>query len=51
MKLEDYKRVFSITHKPDRNEFKTIVSVTGIGIIIIGLIGFILTIAKELFFK
>ncbi|MBW2993719.1 protein translocase SEC61 complex subunit gamma [Candidatus Woesearchaeota archaeon] len=33
-------RVLKITKKPDSVEFKTIVKVTGIGILIIGAIGF-----------
>jgi len=36
------KRVLKITKKPSRDEFKTIVKISGLGIIIIGLIGFII---------
>ena len=36
------KRVFRLTKKPNNEEFKTIVKVTGIGILIIGIIGFII---------
>ncbi|MBD3208836.1 protein translocase SEC61 complex subunit gamma [Candidatus Woesearchaeota archaeon] len=34
-------RVFRITKKPDKVEFKTVVKVSGLGILVIGLIGFI----------
>ncbi len=36
------KRVWLITRKPSQSEFKIITKVTGIGILIIGLIGFII---------
>jgi len=34
-------RVFKVTKKPDKTEFKTIVKVSGLGILFIGIIGFI----------
>jgi len=40
-------RVLRITKKPDKFEFITIVKVSGLGIALIGLIGFVLTIAKQ----
>jgi len=43
-------RVLRITRKPSREEFKTIVKVSGLGIVIIGLLGFIITMAKQLLF-
>lgn len=42
------KRVLAVTRKPSRLEFMTIVKVTGIGIILIGLVGFLLQLAKNL---
>lgn len=42
------KRVFIITKKPNKEEFKTIVKISGIGIIAIGLLGFIIQIAWQL---
>ena len=39
--VNECKRVLIITKKPDSDEFKTIVKASGLGIIIIGLIGFI----------
>jgi len=44
-------RVLKITKKPDAIEFKTIVKVSGIGILVIGLIGFVVQMVKILFFK
>ena len=44
-------RVLKVTKKPDAIEFKTIVKVSGLGILIIGLIGFIVQMAKLLFLK
>ncbi|MDP4012542.1 MAG: protein translocase SEC61 complex subunit gamma [Candidatus Nanoarchaeia archaeon] len=41
-------RVFKITKKPSGSEFKAIVKVSGLGILIIGLIGFIIHIAWQL---
>jgi protein transport protein SEC61 subunit gamma and related proteins len=48
--IVECKRVLKVTKKPDKLEFKTIVKVSGIGILIIGLIGFLINMAKELFF-
>ncbi len=45
------KIVLRVTKKPTKDEFKTIVKVSGLGIIIIGLIGFVVQIIKQLFFK
>ena len=43
-------RVLKIIRRPDSFEFKTIVKVSGLGIIIIGFIGFVLFMLKQLFF-
>ena len=43
-------RVLKITKRPDAIEFKTIVKVSGLGILIIGLIGFVVQMVKLLFF-
>ena len=45
------KRVLTVTKKPDMFEYKTIVKVSGIGIALIGLIGFVVTMARQLLFK
>ena len=42
------RRVFTVTKKPTKDEFKIIVKVSGIGILIIGFIGFIIQIAWQL---
>jgi protein transport protein SEC61 subunit gamma-like protein len=44
------KRVFRVTKKPSNLEFKTIVKASGLGMIIIGLIGFMIQMIKQLFF-
>jgi len=41
-------RVLTITKKPDSVEFKTIVKVSALGIAVIGIIGFILAMIKQL---
>ena len=46
--LVECKRVLKITKKPSGDEFKTIVKVSGFGILIIGLIGFIIHIIAVL---
>jgi protein transport protein SEC61 subunit gamma-like protein len=40
-KLNEYLRVLRISQKPDREEFEMSAKVTGAGMIIIGLMGFI----------
>lgn len=47
-KIKEYHRVLKITKKPSMQEFKTAVKVTGIGIIIIGIIGFTISIIAYL---
>jgi len=41
------KRVLKITKKPDQTEFKTIVKVTGVGILIMGLLGFVIQMVTQ----
>lgn len=43
-------RVLKITKKPTGKEYKTILMITGIGILVVGLIGFLITMVKQLFF-
>ena len=38
--IDDSKRIFTISKKPTWDEFKIMAKVTGIGILIIGIIGF-----------
>ena len=46
--IQECIRVFRITRKPTPEEFKTIVKVSGIGILVIGLIGFTVAIIWEI---
>ena len=48
---QECARVLKITKKPTMPEFRTIVKVSGLGIIIIGLIGFFIQMIKLLFFS
>jgi|TARA_B100001971_G_C18116236_1_gene496962 protein transport protein SEC61 subunit gamma-like protein len=43
-------RVLKVTKKPDKLEFKTIVKASGLGMVILGLTGFIIHMAKVLLF-
>ena len=43
-------RVLKVTKKPTKEEYKTIVKVSGLGILIIGLIGFVIQMLKQLLF-
>ena len=45
------RRVLTVTKKPTRDELVTIVKVAGIGIGLIGLIGFVLQIIDKLIFQ
>lgn len=45
--FNESKRVFRITKKPSMEEFKTIVKVTGFGMLAIGLIGFLIQITAQ----
>lgn len=49
--VRECARVLRITKKPTKDEFKTQVRVSGLGMIVIGLIGFLVTMARQLFFK
>ncbi|MBI1970043.1 protein translocase SEC61 complex subunit gamma [Candidatus Woesearchaeota archaeon] len=42
-------RVLKVTRKPSMFEFKTIVKVSGLGMALIGIIGFLIQLMKELF--
>ena len=48
--INESVRVLKVTRKPSKEEFTTIVKVSGLGMIIIGLIGFIITMVKQLLF-
>ncbi len=48
--IVECKRVLKVTKKPNSFEFKTIVKVSGLGMAIIGLLGFLVQMIKQLFF-
>jgi len=41
--VEQSKRIFSVSKKPDWSEYKQMAKITGIGIILIAVLGFVLT--------
>ena len=45
--IKECKRVLTVTKKPNKEEFKTIVKISGVGILLIGLIGFLIHAARE----
>jgi len=49
--MKECVRVFKITKKPTKEEYKTISKVAGLGILVIGLLGFIVHLLKTLLFK
>ena len=49
-KLQEYRRVIAVSTKPDREEFISSVKITGFGILLIGLIGFIIYLIYNLLF-
>ena len=48
--INECLRVLRVTRKPDKIEFKTIVKVSGFGILLIGFVGFVITMLKQLLF-
>lgn len=49
--FNQYRRVLRLLKKPTMDELKTISKVTAIGLLIIGFIGFLITLAINPFFK
>jgi len=47
--LENYRRVLQIARKPDKEEFIFISKVCGVGIILVGVTGFVLYIISTMF--
>jgi len=43
------KRILTVSRKPDANEFTTMAKITGLGIILIAVIGFIVTLIFKAF--
>lgn len=48
--LKQCERVLRVSKKPDADEYKTVAKVTGLGIIIIGVIGFIVSLLSQVIF-
>jgi len=48
LRYKEIKRVLQITKKPNKEEFKTIIKVTSLGMVLIGVIGFIISIVTKL---
>lgn len=48
--LKECRRVLRITKKPNMQEFQVIVKVSGLGMAVIGLIGFLINMFKQLLF-
>ncbi len=46
--LVESRRVLRITKKPSSEEFRQIVKVSGLGIILIGLVGFLIAMVKQM---
>ena len=46
--IKECRRVLKITKKPSSDEFKTIVKASGLGLMIIGAIGFVLTMVRNI---
>jgi len=46
--VQECRRVLKVTRKPTKEEFKTIVKVTGLGIAVIGLIGLAMHMMNQL---
>jgi protein transport protein SEC61 subunit gamma-like protein len=45
--IQESKRVLRVTRKPTREEYKATLKVAGIGILVIGFIGFVLFMIKH----
>jgi len=48
--LKECRRVLKVTKKPSKQEFGVIVKISGLGILAIGLIGFVLQMLREIIF-
>jgi len=46
--FDEWKRVLRITKKPDAFEYKTIVKISALGIAIIGTVGFLIYMLREI---
>ena len=46
--IERMRRILLVAHKPDKDEYKQIVKITGLGFALIGIVGFVIFIAVQL---
>ncbi len=46
--IKDSKRVLKVARKPDKEEYLQFAKVTAIGVVIIGLVGFVIVIIGQL---
>lgn len=46
--LHQAKRVLQVANKPDMDEYLNVAKITGLGIILIGVIGFVITLVSSL---
>ena len=46
--IKDSKRVLKVARKPDKDEYLQFAKVTAIGVVIIGIIGFVIVILGQL---
>jgi protein transport protein SEC61 subunit gamma and related proteins len=46
--VAECRRVLKVTRKPSWPEYTSLAKVTGLGILVIGLLGFLLTFAKQM---
>ena len=49
--IMEYKRVLTVTKKPTKEEFITVVKISALGILVIGLIGFVIQMVKIMLFQ
>ncbi|MFA4819524.1 MAG: protein translocase SEC61 complex subunit gamma [Candidatus Aenigmatarchaeota archaeon] len=46
--IERMRRILLVSSKPDKNEYKQTVKITGLGFVVIGIIGFVIFIIVQL---
>ena len=46
--IKDSKRVLKVSRKPDAKEYRDLAKITGIGVVIIGVIGFVIVLLGSL---
>lgn len=46
-KLKQYRRVISISRKPNRDEFISTLKISGLGVVLIGAVGFLIQLVYQ----